>query len=235
MTRDELHTAFKVEMDKNSVSVAYGGCPAFIDSEIDYWINKGYYNLLMQKFTGGTANEVKFEGDVKRVADYERLIKTDKNITLTKDNNSNSASLSNLLNRDEDNRGRMFYVSSVFHWVKDGIQHSATTKLLDHTQVKRFIKTDNNNPWIEDPIGIIENNTLIIYYDPISMNSDNYSLDLTYIKHPQLITELPKDSALSELPDQAWYEVINRAVQLALENIESQRIQTKTGLIKSEE
>ena len=160
MTRNELHTAFKVEMDKNSVNMAYGGCPAFIDSEIDYWINKGYYNLLMQKFTGGTSNEVKFEGDVKRIADFDRLIRTDENISLTKDNTTNCAYLSNLLNRNNDNRGRMFYVSSVLSWGDS----KAIVKLLDHTQIKNFIKTYNNNPWIENPVGVIEDNTLKIYY-----------------------------------------------------------------------
>lgn len=231
MTRNELHTAFKVEMDKNSVNMAYGGCPAFIDSEIDYWINKGYYNLLMQKFTGGTSNEVKFEGDVKRIADFDRLIKTDKNVSLTKDNNTNCAYLNDLLNRNNDNRGRMFYVSSVLSWG----DNKATVKLLDHTQVKNFIKTYNNNPWIENPVGVIEDNTLKIYYDPISMESNSYSIDLTYIKHPILINDLTSELQISELPDQTWYEVINRAVQMALENVESQRIQTKTSLINSEE
>lgn len=231
MTRNELHTAFKVEMDKNSVNMAYGGCPAFIDSEIDYWINKGYYNLLMQKFTGGTSNEVKFEGDVKRIADFDRLIKTDKNVSLTKDNATNCAYLSNLLNRNNDNRGRMFYVSSVLSWG----DNKATVKLLDHTQIKNFIKTYNNNPWIENPVGVIEDNSLKIYYDPISMESDSYSIDLTYIKHPVLINDLTSELEISELPDQTWYEVINRAVQMALENVESQRVQTKTSLINSEE
>lgn len=231
MTRNELHTAFKVEMDKNSVNMAYGGCPAFIDSEIDYWINKGYYNLLMQKFTGGTSNEVKFEGDVKRIADFDRLIKTDKNVSLTNDNTTNCAYLSNLLNRNNDNRGRMFYVSSVLSWG----DNKATVKLLDHTQIKNFIKTYNNNPWIENPVGVIEDNTLKVYYDPISMESNSYSIDLTYVKHPVLINDLTSELEISELPDQTWYEVINRAVQMALENVESQRVQTKTSLINSEE
>lgn len=235
MTRDELHTAFKVEMDKNSMSSAFGGYPAFIDSEIDYWINKGYYNLLMQKFTGNTSNEIEFEGDVKRIADFERLIRTDEDVELTKKSNSNCVYLENLLNRETNNRGRMFYVSAIFHWTKDDITHSATVELQDHDTIKKFIRTHDNNPWIENPGGVIENNKLIIYYDPISMNADSYSIDITYVKHPCLINDLPADEALSELPDQVWYEVINRAVLMALENIESDRREGKQNLIDSEE
>lgn len=236
MTRDELHIAFKVELDKNAMSVSYGGCPSFIDSEIDYWINKGYYNLLMQKFTGNGENEVKFEGSVKRISDFERLIRTEKQLSLT-NYSQNCVQLDNLLNRNLNNRGRMFYVSSVLHWVdeKSKTTKTATVKLLDHTQIKNFIQTEDNLPWIENPGGVIENNKLLIYFDPISMKSNKYTLDLTYIKHPCLIDDLPSDSALSELPDQTWYEVINRAVQMALENIESQRVQTKSQLIQNEE
>lgn len=235
MTRNELHTAFKVELDKNSNSVAYGGCPSFIDSEIDYWINKAYYKLLMQKFTGGTTNQVKFEGDVKRVSDLERLVRTDENLSLIVKPDSNCVYLQNLLNRENNNKGRMFYVEAVLFWTKDNVTKGAVVKLLDHVQIKNFIKTYNNNPWIENPVGIIENNTLYIYYDPISMKADTYTLDLTYVKHPSLITELPADTALSELPDQTWYEVVSRAVEMALDNIESQRVQTQAQLIMKEE
>ena len=36
MTRADLHTAFKVVMDKNSQSTAFGGAPAFLDAERVY-------------------------------------------------------------------------------------------------------------------------------------------------------------------------------------------------------
>jgi len=43
MTKDQLHIAFKIAMDKNATSIAFGGCPAFLDEEIDYWLNQGMY------------------------------------------------------------------------------------------------------------------------------------------------------------------------------------------------
>jgi hypothetical protein len=43
MTRDQLHIAFKIEMDKNSNNVAFGSYPAFLPEEIDYWLNQGMY------------------------------------------------------------------------------------------------------------------------------------------------------------------------------------------------
>ena len=52
MTRDQLHIAFKIAMDKNSKSVAFGGCPAFLPDEIDYWLNLAMFNVVSTKFTG---------------------------------------------------------------------------------------------------------------------------------------------------------------------------------------
>lgn len=52
MTRDQLHINFKIAMDKNSQSVAFGGCPAFLPEEIDYWLNLGLQQEISNKFTG---------------------------------------------------------------------------------------------------------------------------------------------------------------------------------------
>lgn len=234
MTRDELHIAFKVELDKNSNSIAYGGCPAFIDAEIDYWLNKALYDVIIDKFTGG-GSDIKFEGSVKRISDLERLVRTDKNLNVDKDPDSNCVHLESLLNKQQYSKGRMLFVQAVLKWTKDNITNSATVKLISHVDAKQFIKTYNNTPWIEDPVGIIKDNTLFIYYDPISMIGDKYTLDITYVKHPCLVTELPPTSALDELPQQTWYQVINRAVQLALDNIESQRLTTNTQINETEE
>jgi hypothetical protein len=67
MTREELHTAFKVEIDKNSKSIAYGGCPAFLDEEIDYWLNQATLTVVNTKFTGNNTLQQAFEGSVKRI------------------------------------------------------------------------------------------------------------------------------------------------------------------------
>lgn len=42
MTVLDLHTAFKVNMDKNAQGIAFGGCPAFLPEEIDMFLNEAY-------------------------------------------------------------------------------------------------------------------------------------------------------------------------------------------------
>lgn len=228
MTRDELHIAFKIEMDKNSKTVAYGGCPAFLDEEIDYWLMKGYYQVIATKFTGNNNLKIPFEGSVKRISDLERLVNTDKNISVQKEENSNCIILSNLLSRDGSNQGRMFFVQAELIW-NNGEDHRAIVELTDHNIINNFKQTYNNVPWIERPKAVIQDNSLIIYIDPIDMTGD-FTLDLTYVKFPTPITELPSEEGLTEVPEYVQSEIVDKAVQLALDNIESQRIQTKSQL-----
>lgn len=225
MTRDELHIAFKIEMDKNSQSVAYGGCPAFLPEEVDYWLNKGYYDVLTTKFSGQNSTETAFEGSVKRIADLERLVKTDSSIPVNLTEGTNKLVLANLLNRNEDNSGRMFFIDAVLHWG----DKQAIVELVSHEIARNFTKTYNNNPWIEKPVATIQDNSLVIYVDPIEMTG-SYTVDITYVKHPTLITDLPSETGLTEVPEYVQNEIVNKAVQLALDNIESQRVQIKSQL-----
>ena len=225
MTREQLHIAFKIAMDKNSQSIAFGGCPAFLPEEIDYWLNQGLYQEINTKFTGNNASKIAFEGSIKRTHDLENLIRTDYNIAATKEANINRCYIANLFSDK-----RMFFVDAVLNF--NG--KKANVLLVKHDDAKKFKKTYTNNPWIENPVCIIEDNTLYIYYDDISMNANSYSVDITYVKYPTKVENLPA-AGMDEIPEYTQYEVVNRAVELALEDIESQRVQTKTQLNQLDE
>lgn len=66
------------------------------------------------------------------------------------------------------------------------------------------------------------------------MNSNQYTVDITYIKQPTKIEDLPA-AGMDEIPEYMQYEMVNRAVELALEDIESKRVQTKTQLNQLDE
>lgn len=216
MTRDQLHIAFKIAMDKNSQSVAFGGCPAFLPEEIDYWLNQGMYQEVSNKFTGLNTLKQPFEKSVKRVHDLEKLIRTEKTSV-------NKDSIYNMCTVNKFFKDKMFYVDCVFRF-----GNKATNVLLtEHTYAGKFKNTYNNLPYIETPVATIENNNLIIYFDPISMKADTYSVDVTYVKNPTKVEDLNENTE-SEFPEYMWNEIVNRAVALALENIESQRTTSKS-------
>ena len=122
----------------------------------------------------------------------------------------------------------MFFVDAVLNMGSN----KANVVLVDHATAQRFRKTYDNNPWIETPVGVIEDNTLYVYYDEISMIPS--TIDITYIKTPTKIEDLPP-AGMDEIPEYMQYEVVNRAVELALEDIESRRVQTKTQLNQLDE
>lgn len=211
-------------MDKNAQGIAFGGCPAFLPEEIDYWLNQGLYQEINTKFTGNNASKVAFEGSTKRTHDLEGLIRTD-SVQPIKDPSTNRCYVENLYNGQ-----RMFFIDALFKF--NGEQ--ANVVLVSHTVAQRFRKTHDNNPWIETPVGVIEDNTLYVYYDAVSMNSDSYTVDITYIKEPTKIENLPA-AGMDEIPEYMQFEMVNRAVELALEDIESKRVQTKVQLNQLDE
>lgn len=225
MTRDQLHINFKIQMDKNSQSVAFGGCPAFLPEEIDYWLNLGLFTKVSNKFTGQNSLQQSFEKSVKRIHDLEKLVQTDESVVATKEADTNRCYITNLFNDV-----RMFFVDAVLNFGKS----KTPVLLVDHESAKRFKKSYNNNPWVDTPIATIENNTLYVYYDDIEMAADSYSVDITYVKVPTKVEDLPAEG-IDELPEYMWNEVVNKAVELALEDIESKRTQTKSQLNQTDE
>jgi len=79
----------------------------------------------------------------------------------------------------------MFFVSAILNFGNK----RANINIVDHDTAKKFKQTYNNTPWLEEPMAVIENNSIITYIDPISMidNNNSYSLDITYIKFPTKI------------------------------------------------
>lgn len=224
MTRDQLHIAFKIAMDKNSANIAFGGCPAFLDEEIDYWLNQGMYQEVSNKFTGLNTLKQPFEQSVKRIHDLETLVHTDNLIKAYKDPSTNKCVLKNIF------ENKLFFVECSLRF--DG--KSSNVTLVDHQSAKQFKQTYDNLPYIQTPVATIESNDLIIYYDPISMKAQNYFVDFTYVKQPTKIEDLPVEGMV-EFPEYMQHEIVNRAVELALEDIESKRVQTKSQLNQIDE
>ena len=221
MIVSEIHKAFKVMMDKNTEAVAFGGCPAFLPEEIDLFLNQAFIEIISNKFTGQNVLQTPFEGSVKRVADLEGLVKTDKGISLALDSSTNVLTLENFSNTGK----RMFYVTSVLHFDNT----SSTCTLVSHEDARKFLKTYNNDPWVDTPVATLEDNKLKVMIDVHSMNSP-YTIDITYVSFPPIIDSSNANTDINIVPDRIFYEVINRATVIALENIESKRTESKVQI-----
>lgn len=221
MTTQDLCSLFRVSMDKVNIT----SYPDFTNSEICIFLNQGLLSLINTKFTGDNTRKVAFEGDVKRIADLQKLITTS-NVAVT-------VSASNIQNA--------FYIQlpNNFMLFVTGIVGYNNTfypmLLVTHEKAKSFECTPYNKPWIKYPISYIENGQLFVIYDNnIITNIANTSIYLTYVTNPNTINA----SSLTDIfqfNDSVAYELINMAVLIALENIESQRMQTKSQFINTQE
>lgn len=225
MKISNLHALFKVTLDKNAQAASFGGSPAFLPEEIDHFLNQGYIEVLSNKFTGQNVQQKPFEGSVKRISDLERLVKTDVEQALNYESSSNVLTLDNFF-KDEKGKGhRMFLINAVLRF-KDGVTNC---ELVDHRISKRFLKTYNNDPWIDTPVVTLADNQLNVFIDAHKMHGP-FNIDVTYVKYPERIDHKNHDKDITEVPEYVLYEVINRAAVIALENTESQRAQTKGAI-----
>lgn len=226
MTVPEAHIAFKIETDKNAVNIGMSGCPSFLPEEIDYWLYTAYLIKIATKFTGNNNLQAPFEGNIKRVADLEGLVKTDRSITLLSESISNRLTMndfkSSVTYGGEAQDKRMYFIEGILHFGNNKI---ANVKPISHEQARRFLETYNNKPWIEEPVAILEDNKLIVFVDRDLMIGP-YTIDITYLAYPRKINNQDITSTLDEVPEYMQYEVIKLAADMAIENIESPRTQT---------
>lgn len=225
MTIAEAHIAFKVEADKNAVNIGMSGCPSFLPEEIDYWLYTAYLSKIATKFTGNNTIQTSFEGNAKRVADLEGLVRTDKGLTLLSETTNNRLMLndfkSSIKYGSDTQDKRMYFIQGTLHFGSK----LANVKLISHENALRFLETYNNKPWIEEPVAILEDNKLIVFVDRDLMTGP-YTIDLTYLAYPRKINNQDITSTLDEIPEYMQYEVVKLAADMALENVESPRVQS---------
>lgn len=232
MTNQQIHIAFKMVLDKNADSISFGGAPAFLPAEIDYFLNQALYEVIFNKVNGTNARSVPFEGDKKRLADLQNLIVSE-HITTGVFNTENEFGTAlgyiGFSGKTAQNpRGtRLIPVSTIL--VYNNVRHVVT--LISHEQSERFVNSAINKPWIPSPTAVLQDDNLVIIIDSDMYQADaDKELYLTYIKVPQQINYVEAAQEYVDLQENVLMEVINRAVVLALENIQSERTAAKLQL-----
>lgn len=239
MTHSDIYTKYMIEYDKAMITSSY---PSITKYEAATILDKAYLALIAQKVTGNNPRQTPFEADVKAIEDIRPLIKTKKTVvdSYTPDNEVTNA-FSCKLPKD-----MLYYVSATTKQYRVPAvpdrdyprQRISNVRLVDHNTATKFFATTTNMPWIKEPIAYIEGDTITVVYDLYeSMKHDAIpsELNITYIHTPnKFVTENPSNlfSAESEfeLNDTMAEELINLAIIMAGEIVESPRTTTKTQL-----
>lgn len=247
MTHNDIYTKFMIEYDKANVASSY---PSLTEYEIATILDKAYNALIAQKFTGNNPRRSSFESDNKSISDLQPLIKTDVCIGSLDSANSFSANLPDKF---------LYYISScIEHTISKESKpmdelavRIINVKLVDHNTANKFLISPTNLPWVKTPVCYIEGNEITVIYDPMmqDLETDVY---VTFIKKPNTFVKenlTEKNTYLTfveekdengkvivpkgyefECNDTVAEELISLAVTFALENVESQRLNTKLNM-----
>ena len=136
----------------------------------------------------------------------------------------------------------------------DGITagRGVPVKLVNHEMAQKFFTSASNIPWIKEPVCFIEGKSLFVVYDPLNPPSNIFRV--TYIKQPNTFVKDLTDATI--FPSGTWTyfnpsvsatdaqkalyefecnstvaeELVSLAVAFALENVESQRLNSKLNM-----
>lgn len=220
MTHKDIYTKFMIEYDKANVTSSY---PSLTEYEVKTILDKAYLALIAQKFTGNNIRKASFESDLKSISDLEPLINRE-SVTFTIGTNlpASNAKQAKLPN------GFMYFVQLVLK--QDTI--SMPTELVSHNTAEKFFQTPYNKPWIKIPVCYVEGSYVVLLYDSDDNDVPSGGV-LYYIKEPNKFIN-GTDNQSFELQDTMAEELISLAVSFALENVESQRLNSNLSMRRLE-
>lgn len=225
MTITEAHIEFRQSLDKlNSSSY-----PDFETEQVDYFLNDAYLRFVKTRYSGNNILKESFESVQKRIDDLRMLVKTEfcQITTNSIEENEYLASLTNLYttearNISSTNKYMLYLRGNVkVNSTRCGSGYKSIDIIkqdeIDIVKTHPFRKSTYHEPvgyFIGDKISIMTDGTFTV---------DNFKL--TYLKYP---TPVSLGSNITfETAEHTHKEIVELAVYLALENVESPRQQTK--------
>lgn len=147
---------------------------------------------------------------------------------------------------DADNPPHLETVVKPMAYDKIGMR-KMPTKLVSHDMANKFIASSFNIPWIKIPVCYIEGDMIYTVYDSFKFPEIANGLEITYIKKPNVFAKnlsdfdnddisFFDDNGLNlseyefECNDTVAEELISLAIAFALENVESQRLNSKLNM-----
>ncbi len=236
MTYSDIYKKFLIEYDKDATTSSY---PSLTITEIANILDKAYLAIIAQKLTGTNTRGVGFEGDIKAIEDIRPLLTTTTCTRIT-----STSLLPDYISANERVFGYpdsdvLYYVQSYIVAKSGSTEKQWPTLLVSHSDANAFKETAHNHPWIEYPTVYLEGSNIHVLYGLDDFTDDmmnGSSLHLTYITKPVLFTEDTTGWATTQwqLSDTMAEEVINLAIIMSLETIESARLSTKMSTSKLE-
>ena len=237
MTHNDIYTKYMIEYDKANITTSY---PSLTDYEIATVLDKAYLALIAEKLIGNNTRRSAFESDIKAVEDLRPLVTT---LMAAQDTTTNYVlkGVQNALKYTIPNN-LLYYISSTIQLYQSTSSSDTFVKrilpvsLIQHEVASKYFATSVNLPWIKEPVCYIEGTNIVVLYDLYEVQKHNSNgsneLDVTYIKKPNLFVAPNGTTDFSintsfELSDTMSEELINLAIVMSLEIVESARLNAK--------
>lgn len=226
MTITEFHNSFKFGLDKFD-SLNY---PNFLPAEIDLLLNQAQDMFVKQRYGSNNIKKQSFEETQKRFEDLKNVVVR---VNLTP----------NAYSADNINSDARFVTLPTDHWII--VQELTELQFVEcgvtKTDSVYTIATQHNDysKLIDNPFGKPNNAKVLRLMDsgkvelipPTGSTITGYKL--TYIKKPVRMSLT--SGVTCELSDMVHQEIVNLAVSIALEGIESKRLQTFIPTVENRE
>jgi hypothetical protein len=227
MTVAELHTSFKFGMDKLD-SLNY---PNFESEEVDLLLNKAQERFVKQRIGITNTKRQSFEETQKRTDDIKALV-------------SNSI-LTPTANSTDNKPNGKFVTLPTDYWFaineecdityinchgEEETKKRGSVKAIQHDDYATVVEDPFNKPWKKEVIRLMENGKIELI---TANDQDVTKYYLRYIKRPLNISLT--GNVTSELSDHTHQEIVDLAIQIALEGIEAKRTQTFDKIVNTNE
>jgi len=236
MTIEQFHREFKVFFDKAD-SAAY---PEFLDGEIDIYLNEAQERIVKQRYGKNNIYRSGFEEIQKRTEDLKELVET-RFCTVTSEtayqyigDNVFRADIQSLFVdaglTQPATEEYQFYLKSIAQTCDDNDCCSwSRVKLVQHDDISTVAEDPFNKPKKNRPIIFFESGDIFVW------TADGNTIDgfqVTFIKRPATMDIGTYGGAVTEceLSEHLHKELLQEAIQIALENIGSPRTQTQGPL-----
>jgi|ERR1035437_2345377 hypothetical protein len=218
----QMHIAFKIGVDK----VASLNYPGFEPEEIDFILNQSQDEFVKTRYGGNNLYRKGFEETQKRTDDIRTIVKRTAIAPLPVDPTNKPFGQFYPL---PSITGDLYWFSvqeevdaNVIDCNGNSVKQRIPVKPITHDTYSRMILDPFNKPSDTELLRLdVAGQAEIITAPNVTVNN----LLMTYVRRPVRIdVVLPQDC---ELPEHTHQEVVNTAVGIALEGIESRRTQSQ--------
>lgn len=232
MTLNEFHIEFKIALDKLDSS-AY---PDILVEEIDYFLNEAQERFIKTRYSPNNIYREGFEEIQKRTDDLRTLVVTNYAAVsaVATETNTYKADFDTLWSNEAQSIAATelyrFYLRGRARSVKAGCTSTyVSPKLVRQVELERILLDPFNNPKLNCPVAYFERGDLYLVTDG-TFTIDRFKV--TYLKKQATITygtqyPTPVADVNCELPEHTHKELVSIGVNIALETIESRRLQTQ--------